>query len=212
MYICWLSRIWEIFCKYIYKDRERKACKHDRDKANHVTKGPKWSVVDVHCSPAIFFLFLSPFHPNPLFLTTFILSYFSVQKDTPKPPIFFFFHQMRKLCPNYDLPDGLETVLEVPIPEEMFVSNKTSNHRSWQNMKSWMNLKPNTEQQRPSIVAVFGGRNTEIQLLLGVIGAPLIPLPINHNDHFITKNIKDHPIVRIFMNFNITKSKSCLFF
>ncbi|TYI62925.1 hypothetical protein E1A91_D10G282800v1 [Gossypium mustelinum] len=101
---------------------------------------------------------------------------------------------MRKLCPNYDLPDGLETVLEVPIPEEMFVSNKTSNHRSWQNMKSWMTLKPNTEQQRPSMVTVFGGRNSEIQLLLGVIGAPLIPLPINHNDNFITKNIKDHPI------------------
>ncbi|XVF24010.1 hypothetical protein REPUB_Repub13aG0089900 [Reevesia pubescens] len=102
---------------------------------------------------------------------------------------------MRKVCPNFDLPDGLDTVLEVPIPEEMFASNKTS-HKSWQNMKSWMNLKPNTERSSPaSMTALFGGRNTEIQLLLGVIGAPLIPLPIKlDHDHSISKNIKDHPI------------------
>ncbi|KAK6227893.1 hypothetical protein SCA6_000233 [Theobroma cacao] len=101
---------------------------------------------------------------------------------------------MRKLCPNYDLPDGLDTVLEVPIPEEMFASNKSS-HRSWQNMKSWMNMKPNSERPPASMTALFGGRNTEIQLLLGVIGAPLIPLPIKiDHDHSISKNIKDHPI------------------
>ncbi|KAK8662536.1 hypothetical protein V6N13_092109 [Hibiscus sabdariffa] len=104
---------------------------------------------------------------------------------------------MRKLCPNYDIPDGLDTVLEVPIPEEMFVSPKTTHHRSWQNMKSWMNIKQNPDHhQRHSMVAVLGGRSTEIQLLLGVIGAPLIPLPINQNSdhHSITKNIKDQPI------------------
>ncbi|KAK8549424.1 hypothetical protein V6N13_027177 [Hibiscus sabdariffa] len=104
---------------------------------------------------------------------------------------------MRKVCPNYDIPDALETVLEVPIPEEMFVSNKTTHHhhRSWQTMKSWMNMKQKPDQ-RHSMLAVFGGRNTEIQLLLGVIGAPLIPLPINSNtdSHSIAKNIKDHPI------------------
>ncbi|XP_022764500.1 uncharacterized protein LOC111309756 [Durio zibethinus] len=100
---------------------------------------------------------------------------------------------MRKLCPNYDLPDALDTVLEVPIPEEMFASNKSGN-RPWQNMKSWMNLKPNSERS-PALTALFGGRNTEIQLLLGVIGAPLIPLPIKpDHDHSISKNIKDHPI------------------
>ncbi|KAE8712060.1 hypothetical protein F3Y22_tig00110264pilonHSYRG00154 [Hibiscus syriacus] len=101
---------------------------------------------------------------------------------------------MRKHCPNHDFPGGLDTVLEVPIPEEMFVSNKTSHHPSWQNVKSWMNIKQSPDQ-RQSMVAVFGGRNTEIQLLLGVAGAPLIPLPINNNDnHSITKNIKDLPI------------------
>ncbi|KAE8718079.1 hypothetical protein F3Y22_tig00110020pilonHSYRG00547 [Hibiscus syriacus] len=102
---------------------------------------------------------------------------------------------MRKHCPNHDIPDGLDTVLEVPIPEEMFVSNKTTHHRSWQNMKSWMNMKQSPDQKH-SMVAGFGGRNTEIQLLLGVVGAPLIPLPINNDNdnNSITKNIKDLPI------------------
>ncbi|KAE8671914.1 HSP20 chaperones superfamily protein [Hibiscus syriacus] len=102
---------------------------------------------------------------------------------------------MRKHSPNHDIPYGLDTVLEVPIPEETFVSNKTSHRRSWQNMKSWMNTKQNPNK-RQSMVAVLGGRNTEIQLLLGVVGAPLIPLPINSNNdsNSITKNIKDLPI------------------
>ncbi|KAE7996684.1 hypothetical protein FH972_001385 [Carpinus fangiana] len=97
---------------------------------------------------------------------------------------------MRKLCPNYDREDGLDTVLEVPIPEEMF-TNKSTN-RSWQNMKSWM--KPNTEKSHHSMTTVFGSRNAEIQLLLGVVGSPLIPLPIRCDHQPINRNIKDHPI------------------
>ncbi|XP_061974774.1 uncharacterized protein LOC133696570 [Populus nigra] len=95
---------------------------------------------------------------------------------------------MRKLCPNFDREDGLDTVLEVPIPEEMFASNKHGN-RSWQNMKAWM--RPHNER---SVTTLFGGKNTEIQLLLGVVGAPLIPLPILCDHQFINRNIKDHPI------------------
>ncbi|KAL0382078.1 UNVERIFIED_CONTAM: hypothetical protein Scaly_0495100 [Sesamum calycinum] len=92
---------------------------------------------------------------------------------------------MRTLCPNLDREDALETVLEVPIPEEMFASNK---HKSWQNMKSWM-MRPQVD--RPT--SVFGGRAAEIQFLLGVVGAPLIPLPIRC-DRTVNDNIKDHPI------------------
>ncbi|MED6122709.1 hypothetical protein PIB30_042425 [Stylosanthes scabra] len=93
---------------------------------------------------------------------------------------------MKKLCPNLDREDGLETVLEVPIPEEIF-SGK-SNNRAWQNIKSWM--KPNYESTSSS------SSSTEIQLLLGVIGAPLLPFPINsHNkEPIITRNIKHHNI------------------
>ncbi|KAK1571482.1 hypothetical protein Q3G72_017895 [Acer saccharum] len=107
---------------------------------------------------------------------------------------------MRKLCPNFDREDGLDTVLEVPIPEEMFSSNKNNSHRSWQNMKAW--IKPYSDRSPPSITtAIFGGnKNTEVQLLLGVVGAPLIPLPIrnddhdHHLDHPIYKHNKDNPI------------------
>lgn len=106
---------------------------------------------------------------------------------------------MRKLCPNFDREDGLETVLEVPIPEEMFTGNRNNNnttHRSWQNVKSW--IKPHSERSTSmSTTALFGGKNTEIQLLLGVVGAPLIPLPIpsSQHDHHHPIVDKDHPIV-----------------
>uniref|UniRef100_A0A803QSG1 Uncharacterized protein n=1 Tax=Cannabis sativa TaxID=3483 RepID=A0A803QSG1_CANSA len=95
---------------------------------------------------------------------------------------------MRKLCPNFDREDGLDTVLEVPIPEEMFAS-KTSNMISWQNMKAWM-----TSSHPSNMTALFGGRNAEIQLLLGVVGAPLIPIAISYDHELISRNIKDHPI------------------
>ncbi|XP_075502656.1 uncharacterized protein LOC142540414 [Primulina tabacum] len=93
---------------------------------------------------------------------------------------------MRTLCPNLDKEDALETVLEVPIPEEMFGSNK---HKVWQGMKSWVMMRPQDERA----ASVFGGRDTEIQFLLGVIGAPLVPLPIRC-DRTLNSNIKGDPI------------------
>ncbi|XP_027332867.1 uncharacterized protein LOC113847786 [Abrus precatorius] len=86
---------------------------------------------------------------------------------------------MKKLCPNLEREDGLETVLEVPIPEEIFTI-KSGTSRAWQNMKSWM--KPNLDSSRTSSASLFAGPNTDIQLLLGVVGAPLVPFPItSHN-------------------------------
>ncbi|XP_059317887.1 uncharacterized protein LOC132068331 [Lycium ferocissimum] len=97
---------------------------------------------------------------------------------------------MRTLCPNLDNEDGLETVLEVPIPEEMFVN--AHKHKSWQNMKSW--IKNHSPHDKSIIHAdsVIGGRNAEIQLLLGVVATPLIPHPIQCNHSVQT--INDHPI------------------
>ena len=100
---------------------------------------------------------------------------------------------MQKLCPNLDREDGLETVLEVPIPEEVF-SGKSGTARAWQNMKSW--IKPNTKSKSlSSTAAVFGGRSTEIQLLLGVVGAPLIPFPISFKEQPFISSIKDQQMV-----------------
>ncbi|CAK9326231.1 unnamed protein product [Citrullus colocynthis] len=102
---------------------------------------------------------------------------------------------MRKLCPNFDREYGLDTVLEVPIPEEMFSSNNTKTHAiSWQAMKSWVKSNHDKSSHVSSTTSVFGGRNAEIQLLLGVVGAPLIPLPIAFDQQPITRNIKDNPI------------------
>ncbi|XP_031107061.1 uncharacterized protein LOC116011789 [Ipomoea triloba] len=84
---------------------------------------------------------------------------------------------MRTLCPNLDRMDGLETVLEVPIPNEVYSSPK--------DVKAWVK-----SHREPSI---SGGRNAEIQLLLGVIGAPLIPHPVRPH-HFPNNKINDHPI------------------
>ncbi|KAK7372446.1 hypothetical protein VNO80_05824 [Phaseolus coccineus] len=94
---------------------------------------------------------------------------------------------MKKLCPNLTREDGLQTVLEVPIPEEIFTI-RSGTSRAWHNMKSWM--KPNVESSRSS--SLFGDQNTDILLLLGVVGAPLIPLPITSHNHPIT--IKSHNI------------------
>jgi len=93
---------------------------------------------------------------------------------------------MRTLCPNFEREDALETVLEVPIPEEMFPTAKNR----WPNMKSWMRPIPG----RASASFPFADRSSQIQLLLGVVAAPLIPLPIP-SDHWLNKTIKDHPIV-----------------
>ncbi|KAJ9545803.1 hypothetical protein OSB04_025510 [Centaurea solstitialis] len=76
---------------------------------------------------------------------------------------------MRTLCPNLDNQDALETVLEVPLPDETTFD---------------ANNRPSTDY------GVSGGRNAEIQLLLGVVGAPLIPLPIPspHSNIIIINN------------------------
>ncbi|KAK7387430.1 hypothetical protein VNO78_28236 [Psophocarpus tetragonolobus] len=109
---------------------------------------------------------------------------------------------MKKLCPNLDREDGLETVLEVPIPEEI-PTHKSGTTKAWHNMKNWM--KPHAESRSPSasMAAVFGGKNTEIQLLLGVVGAPLIPSPIA--SHIITRTINKDQHIEVSMAKYIVK-------
>ncbi|KAJ4970061.1 hypothetical protein NE237_003160 [Protea cynaroides] len=97
---------------------------------------------------------------------------------------------MRKVCPNNGREDGLETVLEVPIPEEMFASKNSS--KPWQNMKSWMR----SQVDKPLTHSNPVSRSSELQLLLGVVGAPLIPLPVRNDHHssMTRDKIKGHPI------------------
>ncbi|KAJ4792381.1 DUF620 family protein (DUF620) [Rhynchospora pubera] len=99
---------------------------------------------------------------------------------------------MRKLCPT-DREDALDTVLEVPIPKEMY-SGPITGMRSW--LKSQMFDKaseadasagpsPASGPARPQLAA----RNAELQLLLK-LGAPLIPCPVPH-DRAFSRSIRD---------------------
>ncbi|KAI4372956.1 hypothetical protein MLD38_011134 [Melastoma candidum] len=106
---------------------------------------------------------------------------------------------MRKLCPNHDRDDGLETVLEVPIPEGMFAlsGHKAMYKSSWQMMKAWMRPR-NDKSSAPHVMASLfrDGKSSEVQMMLGVAGAPLIPLPIScvYDPGIAASDVKDRPI------------------
>ncbi|KAM0951383.1 hypothetical protein DsansV1_C03g0024981 [Dioscorea sansibarensis] len=96
---------------------------------------------------------------------------------------------MRKLCPNLDREDALDTVLEVPIPKEMFAGQGGgSGGNKWQNMRNWMKAQAfdkATDKPQP-----LSGKNAELQLLLNVVGAPLLPCPVPY-DRAFSKSIRD---------------------
>lgn len=103
---------------------------------------------------------------------------------------------MRTLCPNFDREDGLETVLEVPMPEELFCSDNNKSG-TWRSVKSSLLRSP--PDNSSSLATLFGGRDAQIQMLLGIVGAPSIPLPVasDHDeiDHPISNLIKNQSIV-----------------
>ncbi|PSS30817.1 TRNA N6-adenosine threonylcarbamoyltransferase [Actinidia chinensis var. chinensis] len=79
---------------------------------------------------------------------------------------------MRKLCPNFDREDGIETVLEVPIPEEMFTSMGSNVALWWKNMATWIKAQTSDKWLSP----IIAGHYNELSFLLYVVGSPLIPL------------------------------------
>ncbi|KAL3820525.1 hypothetical protein ACJIZ3_006430 [Penstemon smallii] len=81
---------------------------------------------------------------------------------------------MRKMCPNFDREDGLETVLEVPIPEEMFCSMGNNVAVRWQNMSTWMKAQTSDKWSSP----IIAGRYNELSFLLYFVGSPLLPLQV----------------------------------
>ena len=103
---------------------------------------------------------------------------------------------MRKLCPNIDKDDGLETVLEVPIPEEMFSGMGNNPALRCQNMMTWMKAQTSDKWSQPLIAA----RINELRFLLYLVGSPLIPLQVQVG-HSVHKPVKDSSIVS---NLNLT--------
>lgn len=98
---------------------------------------------------------------------------------------------MRRLCPNVDREDALETVLEVPIPEEMFASMGSNVALRMQNMLTWMKGQTSDKWSSPMIAA----RINELRFLLYLVGSPLIPLQVQL-DHPVNRPIRDCSIVR----------------
>ncbi|KAL2905577.1 Leukemia inhibitory factor receptor, partial [Bienertia sinuspersici] len=95
---------------------------------------------------------------------------------------------MRKLCPNLDKEDALETILEVPIPEEMFNNMGNNVTLRCQNMQQWMKAQTSDKWSSPVLL----GRVNELRFILHHVGSPLIPLQI-HIDK-IGRPVKDSSI------------------
>jgi len=93
---------------------------------------------------------------------------------------------MRKLCPNIEKEDGLETVLEVPIPEEMFKSMGNNTAMRFQNMLTWMKAQTSDKWSAP----IIAGRLNELRFLLNLVGSPLIPLQVQLG-HSVHRPVKD---------------------
>ncbi|XP_042431935.1 uncharacterized protein LOC122022427 [Zingiber officinale] len=109
---------------------------------------------------------------------------------------------MRKLCPNFDREDGLDTVLEVPIPEEMFGNVQGTGGSRWQNMSTWLKAQAFDKVSAAADAAAAasavphlfaGGANVALQLLLNVVGSPLIPCPVPV-DRAFSRSIRDTSI------------------
>ena len=104
---------------------------------------------------------------------------------------------MRKLCPNIDRDDGLETVLEVPIPEEMFKSMGNNATVRFQNMLTWMKAQTSDKWSAP----IIAGRLSELRFLLYLVGSPVIPLQVQLG-HSVHRQVKDSSIVRRIISFS----------
>jgi len=138
------------------------------------------------------------FLPLPLDSLTNILSFSKISIS-----VLFI---MRKLCPNIDREDGLETVLEIPIPEEMYTNMGSNAELRWQNMLTWMRAQTSDKLSQPVIAA----RINELRFLLYMVGSPLIPLQVQVG-HSVHKPVKDCSIVRGFYR-NIHISLKFLFY
>lgn len=121
---------------------------------------------------------------------------------------------MRKLCPNFDREDGLDTVLEVPIPEEMFTSMGSNAVLRWQNLRALMKAQSSSSSaidccnkssssssssgsyassssssESPQQQRLSSGSRNEFMALLKLVGSPLIPFQVQ-SDQALTRPLK----------------------
>ncbi|KAK8551869.1 hypothetical protein V6N12_040489 [Hibiscus sabdariffa] len=80
-----------------------------------------------------------------------------------------------KLCPNLANEEGLDTVLEVPIPEEMYTKMGSNEILRWQNMRKFMKARSSFD----SSSYLLADSDNEFLTLLKLVGAPLIPFRVD---------------------------------
>lgn len=98
---------------------------------------------------------------------------------------------MRKLNPNLDKEAGLDTVLEVPLPEEMFSKTGCSGAAiRWKNMLHLMRADKLPGRSK----AVSSGNNDQFMFLLKIVGSALIPFQVQL-DHAVSLPVTDGCIV-----------------
>ncbi|GMI82513.1 Boundary of ROP domain9 [Hibiscus trionum] len=92
-----------------------------------------------------------------------------------------------KLCPNLDNQEGLETVLEVPIPEEMYTKMGSNEILRWQNLRNFMKARSSFDTS----TYLLANSDNEFLTLLKIVGAPLIPLRVDLENYTRSSPIKD---------------------
>ncbi|KAL4272921.1 hypothetical protein GQ457_13G008610 [Hibiscus cannabinus] len=100
---------------------------------------------------------------------------------------------IRKMCPNLDKQDGLETVLEVPIPEEMYTQMGTNAALRWRNLRALMKAQSATLGST-STTHLQAKSDSEFLALLKIVGAPLIPFQAHLPNCTLPSPLKHFPI------------------
>ncbi|KAL6864826.1 hypothetical protein ACP4OV_015977 [Aristida adscensionis] len=100
---------------------------------------------------------------------------------------------MRKVCANLDREDGLDTVLEVPVPElhhEAAAASGRGGRRRRRTVKAWVKSHMDQRHRRDGAPP----SRADVQLMLGVIGAPLVPQPVAARKAMAGQDIKEEPL------------------
>jgi hypothetical protein len=101
---------------------------------------------------------------------------------------------MRKVCPNLDREDALDTVLEVPLPElNQEASSILRSRRRRRTVKSWVRSHVDHQHRRDGSAALPS--RADVQAMLGVMGAPLVPQPVQARMGMAGRDIKEEPLV-----------------
>ncbi|TKW28151.1 hypothetical protein SEVIR_3G330200v4 [Setaria viridis] len=97
---------------------------------------------------------------------------------------------MRKVCANLDREDGLDTVLEVPVPESHHEPSARGGRRRRRTVTAWVRSHMDQRHRRDGAPP----SRADVQLMLGVIGAPLVPQPVEARKAMAGKDIKEEPL------------------